>query len=89
MELIDLPIDVCHYKLERRVNNRVKDITGNVYGDLSIVGYAGIIKNNSAWLCQCKCGRYRIIVSPGQFRTSKRCRVCFFKESFPRYKEVL
>lgn len=43
-------------------SRRVKDLTGNRYGILTVNGFAGVDKNNGAtWDCTCDCGITKII----------------------------
>lgn len=37
--------------------HRVKDETGNVYGKLTVLRFAGMYNNHARWLCRCECGR--------------------------------
>lgn len=44
--------------------SRVKDETGNVYGKLTVIGYAGnSLKSNKGayWLCRCECGAEPVV----------------------------
>lgn len=41
----------------------VKDLTGNVYGRLTVVTRCGNVGNHAAWLCQCNCGNRKVIRS--------------------------
>lgn len=44
--------------------SRVKDLTGNRYGHLLVIEYAGIFNKNAnihAWLCKCDCGNIKRI----------------------------
>lgn len=43
---------------------RRSDLIGNRYGLLQVIGFGGIRKNNSLWICQCDCGN-KTIVSVG------------------------
>lgn len=37
-------------------DKRIKDITGQRFGKLVVIGYVGSEKRQSKWLCQCDCG---------------------------------
>lgn len=37
-----------------------KDITGQVFGKLTVLQFAGVQKEQSRWLCQCECGSLKI-----------------------------
>lgn len=43
-----------------RVRGEVKDLTGNVYGELTVIEFAGrttnLKQNKTVWTCQCSCG---------------------------------
>lgn len=56
------------------------DITGNVYGYLTVIKRSGMDNNrrNSTWLCKCKCGKYSIVprfALVGGHTTSCGCKV--------------
>lgn len=39
-----------------------KDLTGQTYGRLTVLAYAGAAKNgNATWLCQCSCGNKTVV----------------------------
>lgn len=49
----------CGYSCPLRIDPRTKDETGNVYGKLTVLGYAGKSiksKAGSYWRCRCECG---------------------------------
>lgn len=39
----------------------IEDLTGNVYGRLTVLGFGGVINYDRYWVCQCSCGTKRII----------------------------
>lgn len=39
-----------------RVNPRVKDLTGQTFGRLTVIGFSGIRGDVSWWRCKCECG---------------------------------
>ena len=41
--------------------SKVKDITGQKFGKLIVVGFAYIDKSGSSWYCQCDCGKERTL----------------------------
>jgi hypothetical protein len=50
-------------KQMKMMNSRVKDRTGDTYGNLIVVGYSGTTDDNrSLWLCKCVCGNEKIIM---------------------------
>lgn len=40
-------------------SKRFKDIEGQRYGRLVVIGHLGVVKGNRHWLCQCDCGELR------------------------------
>lgn len=40
---------------------QLKDLTGQQFGYLTVVSYAGSNRNRSTWKCQCKCGNEIIV----------------------------
>lgn len=38
------------------------DMTGHVYGDLTVIDYYGKKKMRSYWACKCACGNYKVIL---------------------------
>lgn len=43
------------------INPQVRDLTGQRFGRLLVLGYAGAVKKKARWLCQCDCGQTKII----------------------------
>lgn len=62
---------------------RFRDITGNVYGRLTVDSYAGQSKPNAShkWNCLCRCGN-RVAIASGSLKngTTKSCG-CLHKET--------
>jgi len=57
--------------------SRVKDLTGQVFGRLAVVEYAGLGKRRQAfWLCRCKCGAIVTVVSGDLCRGQTRSCGC-------------
>lgn len=48
----------------------IKDITGNVYGRLTVIEYVGIEKHEAIWKCRCECGK-EVNVSGHNLRRGK------------------
>lgn len=42
------------------VSPKLKDMTGERYGKLTVLEIAGCRKSSAAWLCKCDCGNYSI-----------------------------
>src|SRR5690606_30184289 len=47
-------------KLHPKRGNGFKDLTGQQFGDLTVIEYAGSIKGLAFWKCQCKCGGEKV-----------------------------
>lgn len=45
-------------KIETPKNSKFKDLTGQKFGRLSVVQYAGRQGRKSTWLCRCECGNW-------------------------------
>lgn len=67
--LVDVPDDLMRDDLDRRAptSSRFEDHTGKAYHGVTVVGFAGYLKEYSTWLVECRCGK--------QFL----CRANFFK----------
>lgn len=69
---------------------RVIDLTGQIFGRLTVVGRAKAPRNRKSgrtfWLCQCTCGR-RIRVDSGSLRTENtRSCGCLGREHLPKWQ---
>lgn len=57
---------------------KARDLTGQVFGRLSVLSYAGSRNRKTLWICRCECGRERIVIGAnltrGLSRTCGRCR---------------
>lgn len=42
--------------------SNVKDLSGLVFGKLTVLEYAGIVNGRHAWECECDCGTKKIII---------------------------
>ena len=60
--------------------------TGNVYGKLTVLNYAGSKNNEAMWLCKCECGN-EIIVSGPSLR-SKNTSSCGCTKSIGEYNVI-
>lgn len=56
------------------------DLTGQVYGKLTVYEYVGIIKGRTHWLCFCECGNKIITSSNSLRRGATRSCGCIRKE---------
>lgn len=41
---------------------KAKDMTGQTFGKLTVLEYAGVRNTNAHWLCRCECGRQTIVI---------------------------
>ena len=59
------------------MNTRIKDLSGKVFGKLTVVSLAGTRKGRSHWNCKCECGGFTQVAS-NNLRLSKqnRCGRC-------------
>ena len=53
------------------------DIEGHVYGELTVIGFAGRINKTMYWVCLCACGNF-IVKNTGNLRRG-RSRYCYRK----------
>jgi len=51
-----------------------KNLTGNRFGMLVVLQYAGTVKSHSQWNCQCECGN--LVTKPGRHLLSGATRTC-------------
>lgn len=59
------------------MKGRFKDITGQRFGKLVVVSYAGTIgRQRATWLCQCDCGKEKVIAGECLKRTKSPTRSC-------------
>ncbi|MFA5240719.1 MAG: hypothetical protein WC476_13570 [Phycisphaerae bacterium] len=60
---------------------KLKDITGNKYGRLVVIGYAGRTKDrHSLWKCVCDCGNTKTIIGNSMKRGDTTSCGCYAKE---------
>lgn len=63
------------------MNNRIKDITGQTFGRLTVIKHAGFDSNrHSLWLCKCQCGNEKVISNANLGRNTFSCG-CLHKET--------
>ena len=53
------------YEKELIPVGRAKDITGERFGRLVVIGRTKNIKRDTAWLCECDCGNYKTVRTSG------------------------
>ena len=46
--------------IRKKMHFNTVDITGQVFGRLTVLGYAGIMKGAPHWDCKCSCGRVKV-----------------------------
>ena len=60
---------------------RAKDITGQTFGRLTVIGFVGMITNGlTMWLCICDCGSETIVVKASLNNGSTKSCGCLHKE---------
>lgn len=66
----------------------VKDETGNVYGELTVIKRNGSIRGLAAWLCKCSCGNETTV--PGAYLRNGNTKSCGCKKysGFERQREI-
>lgn len=82
MRRINLPIGMrCHKLIPRlpRTDRDIKDLTGFINEDNTVLGYVGIVDKSVMWLCKCKCGKKRVM-STAQVKKVRMCRKCNVKK---------
>lgn len=40
----------------------VRDLTGQVFGKMTVLEYVGILKRHSVWKCRCECGNIKRVL---------------------------
>ena len=61
------------------------DLTGHVYGRLTVIGFTGRDKKgNSLWLCQCECGTKKVIASHQLRKNKEPVRSCGCIRKYPK-----
>lgn len=53
------------YEKELIPVGRAKDITGERFGKLVVLGRTKNIKRDTAWLCECECGNHKVVRTSG------------------------
>lgn len=62
------------------------DLTGKVYGKLTVVEFKGLAKNRSAkWLCRCECGKEKVIAGDALKRGATKSCGCVY---YPKTKDL-
>ena len=70
------PIGILFMKI---LNKNIKDLTGQVFGRLTVTSFAGVDKN-SLWSCLCSCGNTKVIRSTHLVRGTTQSCGCYQKE---------
>ena len=64
--------------------SKVKDLTGNTYGYLTVTSYAGrnenMTRRKTQWNCKCKCGNTCVIMGESLTQNHTKSCGCFYKE---------
>lgn len=70
-----------------------KDLSGNIYGRLTVIKRVGSRHNKSLWLCQCRCGNTTEVISicltrgpakGNRVGGTKSCGCCRDREKYPK-----
>ena len=61
VKLVPIPKRLLRPDLQRRLpaarKDRFRDLTGQKFKHLEVIGFAGFLNRDAAWLCQCACGQ--------------------------------
>jgi hypothetical protein len=69
-------------------SKRTKDLTGNVFGRLTVLGYVGVNKNRAVlWLCLCECQRHHVVLGGSLKNGGTQSCGCLQKESASQYSK--
>lgn len=60
IEFISIPDGIIKQAKPTNIRTFV-DMTGHIYGDLTVIDYYGKKKMRSYWACKCSCGNYKVI----------------------------
>lgn len=67
-----------------------KDLTGMIFGDLEVLGYAGTVNKKAQWLCVCKCGRTSIVNGNNLLMgRTVNCPICGYNKTSVKMKGEL
>lgn len=70
----------CLGAQKRKERNRIKDMTGQQYGYLTVKKLDCVKNNRAYWLCQCKCGKQKVIERTPLINGKTKSCGCFSKE---------
>ena len=62
------------------MNSKVKDITGEKFGKLTVIKFSHIKKYRSNWECLCECGNTKIVATPNLRNGDTKSCGCLKKE---------
>lgn len=68
-------IDICFrpFDVEEVNTNRI-DLTGKTFGKLTVLSYAGTMKDRALWNCRCECGKVKVKI--GKYLKNGDTRSC-------------
>lgn len=49
------------HQIQPITNKQIRDLSGQRFGRLLVLGYAGSVKKKAQWLCECDCGQTKIV----------------------------
>lgn len=70
-----------------KTGRHVEDLTGQRFGRLRVLSYAGIKNKNAMWLCKCDCGKETTVYSNNLKQGTKSCG-CLSKERSVKRRTV-
>jgi hypothetical protein len=59
---------------------KVKDLTGRVFGRLTVLKFDGLRNHNAMWLCACACGKTKVLTRPNLLSGRTQSCGCFKSE---------
>lgn len=70
------------YNREKISERFYKDLTGQIFGRLTVLGDAGRRRGNVLWRCQCSCGNIVVVVSYHLQNGHTQSCGCYYKEQY-------
>lgn len=71
-------------------SNKIKDLTGKVFGEWKVVSFAGLRRHASTWRCLCSgCSKIVVVLGASLLNgSSLRCMKCSRKKNSPRLQLI-
>jgi hypothetical protein len=67
---------------------RFKDLTGQVFGRLTVISYHGKRKKSTCWLCRCLCGKSKVVQASNLVQGTSQSCGCLRAEMMAESKTV-